>query len=435
MRLRLTILLWTATLGLSIQTSAQEVKLPEGKAIYIPQDLRNNDFNNKDSKWSYHRMAWTDDVVLFWEKGFGDDLSKAPDLDGHPMTVDKANLLERIESFYKYYRDSLKFVLPGSKSEKYRMMVMLNYSLEGTAYGGDYDGEIGALWIAPNRVQDRKLNCIAHELGHSFQSQVGADGAGHSWGGGGIFEMTSQWMLWQVNPEWVTDENYHWQAFRKLFHKRFLDGENIYHSPYVLEYWSMKHGITMMGDMFRAGQRGEDPAMTYMRMFNLNLSQMADEMYDCYSRLITFDFPRVKDTHKKHACQLTTDVEKTTNGKQVTIKPVKEMLPETYGFNVIELPVDGKKHTVQFKGLGKEETDCYRYGIVLVDKDKNPTCLPMQSAFNGKLKYKPNVGTTEKAYLVVVGGPTDKYEPQWGGRRRGAEPKPEKTYPYELIVK
>ena len=27
------------------------------------------------------------------------------------------------------------------------MMVMINYSLEGTAYGGDYDGQIGALWI------------------------------------------------------------------------------------------------------------------------------------------------------------------------------------------------------------------------------------------------------------------------------------------------
>ncbi len=45
------------------------------------------------------------------------------------------------------------------------MMVMINYSLEGTAYGGDYDGQIGALWITPNRVQDEKLNCIAHELG------------------------------------------------------------------------------------------------------------------------------------------------------------------------------------------------------------------------------------------------------------------------------
>ena len=28
----------------------------------------------------------------------------------------------------------------GSKCDKYRMMVMINYSLEGTAYGGDYDG-------------------------------------------------------------------------------------------------------------------------------------------------------------------------------------------------------------------------------------------------------------------------------------------------------
>ena len=52
------------------------------------------------------------------------------------------------------------------------MMVMLDYSLEGTAYGGDYDGQIGALWIAPNRVQDVPLNCIAHELGHSFQLQI-----------------------------------------------------------------------------------------------------------------------------------------------------------------------------------------------------------------------------------------------------------------------
>ena len=67
------------------------------------------------------------------------------------------------------------------------MMVMINYSLEGTAYGGDYDGEIGALWIAPNRVQDEKLNCIAHELGHSFQSQITCDGQGEAWGGCGFF--------------------------------------------------------------------------------------------------------------------------------------------------------------------------------------------------------------------------------------------------------
>ena len=162
----------------SLTAVAQTFKAPEGKQIYIPNDLKDNDFSNPDSKWSFARMAYTDDIVVFWEKEFGNDLSKAPALEGHDMTVDIDNLLQKLEHFYQFYKNELKFVLPGSKSEKYRMMVMLNYSLEGTAYGGDYDGQIGALWIAPNRVKDKTLNCIAHELGHSFQSQIMADGTG-----------------------------------------------------------------------------------------------------------------------------------------------------------------------------------------------------------------------------------------------------------------
>ena len=88
----------------------------------------------------------------------------------------------KLESFYTYFYHTLQFAKQGSKCDKYRMMVMINYSLEGTAYGGDYDGQIGALWITPNRVQDEKLNCIAHELGHSFQSQITCDGQGEAWG-------------------------------------------------------------------------------------------------------------------------------------------------------------------------------------------------------------------------------------------------------------
>ena len=61
-------------------------------------------------------------------------------------------------------------------------MVMVNYSLEGTAYGGTYDDFIGALWVTPNRIQDQKLNCLAHELGHSFQLQIMADKTGEAWG-------------------------------------------------------------------------------------------------------------------------------------------------------------------------------------------------------------------------------------------------------------
>ena len=246
-----------------------DIPLPSGKSIYIPKELQGMDLQNPASQWSYHRMAYTENFIIFWEKGFGNDLSNPPQLEGHSMKVDLPGLKEKLENFYAYFYHTLQFARQGSKCDKYRMMVMINYSLEGTAYGGDYDGQIGALWITPNRVQDEKLNCIAHELGHSFQSQITCDGQGEAWGGCGFFEMTSQWMLWQVNPDWMTDEKYHWDAFKTLTHKAYLHLDNIYHSPYVLEYWGIRYGLPFIAELYRQGKRGEDPVITYKRLNSL----------------------------------------------------------------------------------------------------------------------------------------------------------------------
>lgn len=367
---------------------------PSGKEIYIPKELRKNDFTSKDSKWSFARCAYTDDVIIFWEKPFGDDLSKAPALEGHNMTVDLPNLLNRIQTFYNYFKDDLKFIKPGSNADRYRMMVMLNYSLEGTAYGGDYDNVIGALWIAPNRVQDTKLNCIAHELGHSFQSQIGCDKQGESWGGGGIFEMCSQWMLFNVNPEWPTDENYHWKAFIENANKRFLDIENIYHSPYILEYWSQKHGLTVMGDLFRNGKRGEDPASTYMRMFNLSNEDFAKECCDCYSRLLTFDFKGKHEQNKKYA------------GEFLNNKPL-----ETFGANVLKLNHNGHRNIqIKFQGEGDDTIDGYAYRLVAVNDKSEATYSEICTKYKGKLRMTLPADTKD-VYLVITGYPLDEYHP------------------------
>ena len=122
--------------------------------------------------------------------------------------------------------------------------------------GKTRDGKIKELPVYFDLVINSKLKAeerlpvIAHELGHSFQIQISCDGHGHGIGGG-FYEMTSQWMLWNVNPEWPTDENYHWKAFIDQANLQFLDIENIYHSPYVLEYWSMKRGIDFIDELFR----------------------------------------------------------------------------------------------------------------------------------------------------------------------------------------
>jgi len=380
--------------------------IPDGKEIYIPEELRDNDFTNKDSQWSYYRMACTPNVVCFWEKGFGDDLSKAPDLDGQSMTVDLDNLLARVEYFYNVYRDMMGFLLPGSKAEKYRMMVMLKYSLEGTAYGGCYDATIGGLWITPNRVQDKTLNCIAHELGHSFQIQIACDGKSQGMGGG-IFETSAQWMLWQVNPRWTTDENYHWEAFKKQTHLSLFHPENMYHAPFVMEYWSMLHGLTYMADLFRGGKQSEDFAQAYMRMYDVDVKQMGDELLDCYSRLITFDFPDKRKESLRYACELRSEMKDTLDGWRTPVNA-----PQTYGFNVDEIPLPaiGKTVKVQFRGLPKDVNIGYRYGLVAVDNNNTPTYLGAHSDLKKTLTFK-NPGNIKHLYLVVVGCPTKEYKP------------------------
>lgn len=404
--------------GQTPATMTEEVRVPHfkapaGKEIYIPADLKDNDFSSPDSKWSYARCAYTDDVIVFWERPFGQDLSKAPDLDGHNMKVDIRNLLMRIQSFYDYYKDELKFIKPGSNADRYRMMVMLNYSLEGTAYGGDYDGVIGALWIAPNRVQDKKLNCIAHELGHSFQAQISCDKQSKGGMLGGFHEMTSQWMLFNVNPEWPTDENYHWKAFIDNAHLRFLAGENIYHSAYVLEYWSMKHGLPVIADIFREAQPGDDPASTYMRMFNMTTEDFARECVDCYSRLLTFDFPGKHEMNKKYA------------GEFVNQNPL-----QMYGANVIKIDPKGKNE-VKVKFAGGDKKDGYAYRLVAIYGDALATYSDIQTGQKGTLQLTlPDA--TKGVYLVVTGYPLDEYKPEAFNPHSEEKPVEPHTYTYSI---
>lgn len=412
------ILLMSVLFMISCTSEAQnitEVPIPSGKSIYIPKDLQGMDLQNPESKWSYHRMACTDNFAIFWEKGFGNDLSNPPQLEGHSMKVDLPNLTEKLERFYRFFRDTLEFSRTGSKCDKYRMMVMLNYSLDGTAYGGDYDGEIGALWIAPNRIQDDKLNCIAHELGHSFQAQISCDGQGEAWGGCGFFEMTSQWMLWQVNPEWITDEEYHWDAFMKLTHKAYLHLENIYHSPYVLEYWGMKHGVPLIAELYRQGKRGEDPVITYKRQAGLTQEQFCDEMFDACRHFINWDFPRVWKETRRYANKYATKLTPQADG---WYEVAPENCPENYGFNAIPLavPQPGEKVEVEFKGeAGSEgfhkvyaDKAGWRYGFVAVTSDGKSIYGDIDNDKEKSINFTASKSNTlSHLWLIVMGAPTE----------------------------
>jgi hypothetical protein len=392
------------------------------KKIFIPEDLRGMDLQADTSKWSFKRSIETDDIIFMWERGFGNDTSNPPQLEGKPMSFNLENLKNRVQSFYHFFRDTLEFSKPGSKCDKYKMMVMVMYSLDGTAYGGTYDNFIGALWVAPNRIQDEKMNCMAHELGHSFQLQIPADSVGDAWGGSGFFEMTSQWMLWQVNPDWLTDENYHFEAFKKLTHKAYLHLENIYHSPYVIQWWSDLHGRKSIAELYRQGRIGEDPVMTYKHMYGLTQQQFCDEMFYGYQHLVNFDFNHAWKETRKYACTFNTEVENQNNW----LRP--KDYPEEYGFNAILLDdkvnLKARRFDLSIKG------DNLRYGFVGIDTDGKSIYSPI----NATTFETPKGKRLAHLYLIVMGAPMKHYHIPMP-TEENPEPKAElQQFPYSFRI-
>ena len=389
------------------------------KKLYIPKDLQGMNLKADTSKWSLNRSIETDDLIFMWERGFGNDVSNPPQLKGHDMSFNLLNLRDRIQTFYHFFRDTLGFVTPNyqSKADHYKMMVMVNYSLDGTAYGGTYDNFIGALWVAPNRIQDTKMNCMAHELGHSFQAQIMADSIGQCWGGTGFFEMASQWMLWQVNPDWITDENYHFEAFKTLTHKAFLHMDNIYHSPYVLQWWSDLHGRQFIAELFRQGVIGEDPVMTYKRMNGLSQSAFCDEIFRGYQHLVNFDFTHAYKETRQYAATFNTELETCSNG---WLRP--KSLPEGYGFNAIKLDdrVNLNSPIFHLHLRGKQ----LRYGFVGITTNGESIYSDVNAT-----SFTSNGQPLKHLYLIIMGAPEHHADVMTHGNT------PEyKQYPYEFQI-
>ena len=415
---RAALLLAGALVSLSLQA--------QNKKIYIPEDLRKMDLQADTSQWSRKRSIETDDLILMWERGFGNDTGNPPDLDGKPMSFNLENLKNRVQGFYHFFRDTLAFSLPGSKADRYKMMVMVMYSLDGTAYGGTYDNFIGGLWVAPNRIQDEKMNCMAHELGHSFQLQIPADSVGDAWGGSGFFEMTSQWMLWQVNPDWLTDENYHFEAFKKLTHKAFLHLDNIYHSPYVIQWWSDLHGRQSIAELYRQGRVGEDPVMTYKRLYGLSQDAFNREMLRGYQHLVNFDFKHARKETRQYACTFSTEVQKCEGTGVRGYRP--KDFPEEYGFNAILLDslVDIQKPVhVEVRGV----SNLHALTAITTDDEE------IYSDIDAEHFEVPDGKTLKHLYLIVMGAPDEHYMIPMPTEENPEPPKAElETFPYEFWV-
>ena len=402
---------------------------PGAKTTLIPAGIylvpATNDFNNPASEFSFKHSKSSDNFVLFWAKEYGDD----------PMTnsvVDRRfnvdDVLKEADRFYNYYVDILKWVdKDKNPATKYKFLLVVVGGPGGTAFGGTAGDLVGAFWTPASRIHRGPYGVVAHELAHSFQALGRGDA---SFSGGSIGEMTSQYMLWQVYPEWQTFENYHLNDFMKATHLAFLHPDNQYHSCYPLEYWSYKHGVEFIGKMWREVRRGEDPVMTYQRLTKINQDQFNDEMLDACRRFVTWDLPRIDKVAARYSDQHTTSLNRAADN---WLQIAADKCPQNYGYNAIQLkvPAANTKVTLDFKGLAGAEGFSqahldkagWRYGFLAHKDDGSRVYSTTFSQAAGSAEFTVPA-TTKFLWLVVMGAPTEHWIHSGGHGRRAAAAAP-----------
>jgi hypothetical protein len=428
---------------LKAQLTEMANKNQANKQLYLADTIwritPNNDFNKEESDYSFKRMVEGDNIAIFWHKEFGDNPAE---LANERKRFDPQLALKECERFYSFYVDSLKLIKKGNSiTDKYKMVLFVINGEGGTAFGGG-TGKVGMLWTPAARMNKPPYGALAHELGHSFQYVSSIDNGGGP--RGSIGEMSAQYMLWQVYPEWMTFENYHLVDYLKGTHYAFLHSYNTYHSPYVFEYWSNKRGREFYGEFCRNTKQGEDPVTTYKRITFQSQEQFNDEMFDASRRFITWDMPRIDQVARKYANQHFT-----------TINPIgddwfviaKEKCPQNYGYNGIKLkvPKAGTKIVVNFKGIAglegfnKVNIDRagWRYGFIASKKDGTRVYGDVYNDTEGIAKFKVPKDT-EYLWLVVMGAPTEHWPIAVRRRTTDATPVPpvvEEQWPYQIKFK
>lgn len=405
---------------------------PSGKTVYIPNDLKSNNFLSDDSRWSYQRMTWTKNFAVFWEKGYGSDPTTAAN------KIDIKTLMQNLEHFYGYYYDTMHFVETGkSKTDQYRTLIMLYDQTDWLATGSGYDNQIGAMWI--NYSAAASYPTVAHELGHTFQYMNGCDGK-YAFSGtynyiGQIWEQTAQYQATLLYPsaylgyipDWVSNT-----------HLNLLHETNRYSNFYHLQYWHLLHGVEFAGRLWQQAVAGEDAVEAYQRITGISQSQFNDEIYDYARRALTWDylFKSYYASYVLSTSSLNSYDSKVNLLSDGYYRVDTSKCVQNYGFNALQLtvPAGGGTVSIDFAGLtgvsGFNNTyDQYagwRWGLVAVSGSNTATYSDMKSTAAGSLSFNVPSGTS-RLYLLVTGAPAQHFHHVWDDN-----PTNDEQYPWKV---
>ncbi len=432
----------------------KESDIADYAKFYKPEELKSTNMLRGDSKWSFVRSKQSAHFIVFWEAGFGSDPNASSVSEA--LRVDVDDLLAKAETFYDLNINKLKFAEVGSgKSnlDKYKMQIYLLYQTDWLATGGGYDDVIGALWVNPSTCKPVG-STIAHEIGHSFQYQTYADliayggvandftrGFRYGFGGNGgnaFWEQTAQWQSFQSYPA-EAFTSYNFPVYTENYHRHICHEWQRYASYFIHYYWADKHGIEVIGKLWREAVSPEDPLQAYMRIYALSVDEMNAELYDAATKFVTWDLDAIRSYGSDYIGKHSYKFYQLSDG---TYQVAYNHCPSSTGYNVIPLNVPAAGTVVSTKftaltpgsSLSSEDPGSYtdngttltttkynsssilragwRYGYVALLSNGQRVYGSMNKKTTGDVEFTVPDGCS-KLWLVVLGAPTTYAAQPW----------------------
>lgn len=410
-----------------------------GRILWHPSTYSGNNYMDDNSRWSFSRSMESEHFVVFWEKGFGSDPTKAQTYRFNPKTV-----LQNAEKIWDTYVTQLGFLVPGrSTTDTYKIQLYVLYQSEWRADASGVDGKMGIGHMSAGAIGARGGHTVAHEIGHTFQYLVSADlGQQHGYnygygegasGGNGWWESCANWQAYKVYPERQFTDGEYFEGHLPKCHLNLLHEDWRYENCFVQDYWCMKHGQDFIGRLWRESNKPEDPVETYKRLNKLSQDQLCDEFYEGFARMATWDIDGIRDRARHRIGQHQSHLTRTDEGAW---RVDAAYCPQNYGYNIINLnaAAGGTVVKAHFKGIAgadgyrKINVDKagWRYGFVAYTQDG-------QTFYGETARDKEGTATLtlpdgcQRLFFVVMGAPTEHWRHPWDDNAQNDE-----QWPYEV---
>ncbi|KAK1184033.1 DUF6055 domain-containing protein [Streptomyces sp. NBS 14/10] len=383
------------------------------KTVYIPPSWA----ATGEVPWAQNRTKESNNFILLWGEKSGTDPKNA----SGQYRFDPDDILSQLERLYTFYVNSLQFTPETGLLSQYKIDVIVtqtwnNSNLNAWASGGQADGRVGVINIAPGAAQPGSWG-LAHELGHVFQNYTFM-----SKGGGTGLTDPSAGTFWETGAEYMAMQVYPDGGAGDL--TRFLRTENLAYSSSRHHYgnWMLVQylvdrygGMKTFTDIWNQAKNNEHPLEVYRRINNLIQAQLNTRIAEYAQRQVTYDY-----SNRSHITPFINNVYgagfiNAYNG--VPVNAVNQsaghyaipdpLAPSDYGYNKIKLvpSSDGALIKLHLKGHANAAAGSgWSYGFVAV-KNGTPRYGPVSTSADGQLSFQTQPGEKE-VYLVVTGAPS-----------------------------